>query len=216
MHSAPDFERYRPFLEEKTVAEAMQFRSPVVAFTKLTGELLVRHLLYSFFHLEKEDFTIQRGIHGKPYLENRENICFNISHSGDYIVCALSDTPVGIDIEREMVARMNVAHRFFHPLEVESLEKLSGRAQDRLFFKYWSVKESFLKYTGSGLTRPLSSFRVDFADSDIVLYEDAEKVPVYIRECPIDPAYSCFVCTDCDEVPPVAALTTEQLLKERK
>ena len=59
---------------------------------------------------------------------------------------------------------MEVARRFFHPAEIQCLQNLAGDAQDELFFRYWSVKESFLKYTGSGLSSPLSGFEVRFDD----------------------------------------------------
>ena len=50
--------------------------------------------------LPLRDVPICRETHGKPVLKDCTNLFFNISHSGDYAVCAVSKQPVGIDIER--------------------------------------------------------------------------------------------------------------------
>lgn len=84
--------------------------------------------------------------------------------SGDYIVAAFSHLEVGIDIEQKRKARMEVARRFFPSCRNSVPAKSCGDAQDELFFRYWSVKESFLKYTGSGLSSPLSASEVRFDD----------------------------------------------------
>lgn len=205
-------EWYEPYVDESTYVSALKFRSDKVRVTKLAGEWLVRHLLGRFWNLGKADFTIVRGEQGKPYVNGRMGVYFNISHSGDYVVCVVSDSEVGVDIEKIGVARMNVARRFFHPLEVCQLESLEGERQSDLFFNYWTVKESFLKYTGSGLSCPLSSFEVRFAETEISLYRSdtvlsgvstAGTTPLYIRECRIDAGYKCFVTSEQETEPDV-------------
>lgn len=205
-------EWYKPYVDESTYVSALKFRSDKVRVTKLAGEWLVRRLLGRFWNLGRADFTIIRGEHGKPYVSGRTGVYFNISHSGDYVVCVLSDSEVGVDIEKIGVARMNVARRFFHPLEVCRLESLEGECRSDLFFNYWAVKESFLKYTGSGLSCPLSSFEVRFSETGISLYRSdavwsdgsaSGTTPLYIRECRIDAGYKCFVTSDQETEPDV-------------
>ena len=62
---------------------------------------------------------------------------------------------------------MEVAGRFFHE-EMAKLKTLEEDKQDQSFFNHWSVKESFLKYIGTGLTRPLNSFIVSFSGGGIL------------------------------------------------
>ena len=96
---------------------------------------------------------------------------------------------------------MEVARRFFHPAEIQCLQNLAGDAQDELFFRYWSVKESFLKYTGSGLSSPLSGFEVRFDGHRPRIFQSENIRNLSISACPVDPAYKCFVCAETTEEP---------------
>lgn len=207
-----ELEKIRLLVDDDTFRLAMNCKNRKVAMTKLLGELILRHLLARFHGLQKGDFSLLRNEHGKPYLVGVAGIHYNISHSGDYIVCALSDSEIGVDIERRTVSRMAVARRFFHPKEIICLERCSGEKQRELFFNYWSVKESYLKYTGSGLSRSLSSFSVNFSKDRIVLCENELPLSVNVQECSVDPGYACFVCGRTVALPEIARLAFEQLL----
>ncbi len=195
-------ESFRPFVDPDTFAAVLGYKNGKARKTKLLGESLVRHILACFFDIQRNDFSFIRTPQGKPYIIPSRDLYFNLSHSGDYIVCACSDKEVGVDIERIATARMQVARRFFHPEEIKMLDGLSGDRQDHCFFSYWAVKESFLKYKGTGLTKPLSSFFVEFASGGISLYEET-LLPLYVRECLIDDRYKCFVCSEQDEIPEI-------------
>lgn len=203
----PEMERFfQPLADDTVFRDAMGFRSDKVRLTRLIGVALIRLLLLRFFGLAPGDYTIVRNIHGKPFLEGRNDVFFNISHSGDYVVCALSDKEVGIDIEGEKRARLEVARRFFHPDEIKKLESLEDKEKDDFFYDYWSVKESFLKYTGDGLTRPLSSFCVRFDREETGIYEDGRRLPLFVSTCDIASGYKCYVCSGSGYIETVTGL----------
>lgn len=99
------------------------------------------------------DLQFVKNNYGKPMLATGE-LHFNISHSHGRFAVALSDEPVGVDIEQVRVAPHGVAKRFFTRREAESI------ATDDDFFTVWTAKESYIKYLGTGLKTPLSSFDV--------------------------------------------------------
>lgn len=74
------------------------------------------------------DVPICRETHGKPVLKGCTNLFFNISHSGDYAVCAVSKQPVGIDIERIGAYQPNVARRVCSDAEQKLLEQCEDPA----------------------------------------------------------------------------------------
>ena len=86
---------------------------------------------------------------GKPYISGQK--CFNISHSGDYVVCAVCDEEVGVDIER--IGRMSprLMHKFLADREITALENLNETEIPRYLCEKWVRKESYLKLTGEGL-----------------------------------------------------------------
>ena len=201
----------RSVVSKECCAEVLGYGNKEVALRRLLGEALVRFALKKYWNLTSEDYRIDRGEKGKPFIVGVENVFFNISHSGDYVVCAVSDREIGIDIEKRAKARMEVAGRFFHGEEVAQLKMLEEDKHDQLFFNYWSVKESFLKYIGTGLARPLNSFIVSFSGGGVSLFERGNKLPLYVHACPVDDGYACHVCCEYEELTGIHEIFLEEI-----
>ena len=74
---------------------------------------------------------------------------FSISHSGAYWLCAFSAAPVGLDVQQHRdCQKQALARRFFSPAEQAFLDRTSHAP----FFDLWCAKESYLKFTGEGLS----------------------------------------------------------------
>lgn len=108
------------------------------------------------------DAAIALGPYGKPYLPNRPEISFNLSHAGSLSVAVFADTDVGCDVERIEQADMALAKKFFCAGEYECLMRLpEGEIRDTAFYRFWTLKESFAKATGFGLGKlPLDAFEI--------------------------------------------------------
>ncbi|MCI1655396.1 MAG: 4'-phosphopantetheinyl transferase superfamily protein [Lachnospiraceae bacterium] len=105
---------------------------------------------------QKESW-IHTGPEGKPWIPDAPEIRFSISHSGCWWACAISDREVGLDIQEERsVHAERLAERFFHPAEAAWLRR-HGMDQ---FCRMWAYKESYLKYTGKGLSSGMDGFCV--------------------------------------------------------
>lgn len=126
----------------------------------IAADALLRHALAQT--LQITDYTIATGPFGKPYLRDREDFHYNISHSGRWVVIAYGTTPVGIDVEkfRTNVKKNVIASRSFTDAEQAYLSCGDEVLRTKRFFQIWTAKESYLKYLGTGLHRSLSSFSV--------------------------------------------------------
>lgn len=95
------------------------------------------------------------GAHGKPFLTGFPDIHFSLSHCRAAVACAVSDHPVGVDVE--VTGRGN--ERLFAYVLSESERALVRAAADpqEAFTRLWTRKEAFLKLTGSGLSDSLPS-----------------------------------------------------------
>jgi len=105
---------------------------------------------------------------GKPALApgSLPHLQFNISHSGEWILIALSFGRIlGVDVERkrEDMATAEIAARFFSPIECSTLDALPETQRCAAFFACWTRKEAYLKARGDGLSLPLDQFDVAFA-----------------------------------------------------
>ena len=143
--------------DRRAAADRLRFdadrRLSVGAFSLLRYALMKKGLT--------EVFPISSGEHGKPYFPDRRDLHFNLSHSGDVALCALSDRDIGCDAEKIRKPPFRVAEKFFS--EEERKYVFSGgteKERTNRFFKVWTLKESALKATGSGFTYPASSSSV--------------------------------------------------------
>lgn len=89
--------------------------------------------------------------YSKPYGEEVE---FNFSHSGNIAVCAVSEYPVGVDVEKIRNVNFDVAKRNFSKKEYEKF--LNSQNPEETFFEIWVKKESYAKALGTGLRSKLS------------------------------------------------------------
>ena len=112
--------------------------------------------------------------YGKAYISNHENIHFNLSHSEKMVLCAISDMEVGTDVEYiDRKIDLNIAKHYFYNGEYESIMKAENKPDE--FFKYWVLKESYMKYTGLGMNLKLDSFEIIIEDK-IKLKNDNENL----------------------------------------
>jgi len=99
------------------------------------------------------------GENGKPFLKGEPSVRFNLSHSGERVMCAVSGSDIGCDVEQIASPDLRVAKRFFCPEEYEAIRRCPDETeQARLFYRYWTLKESFIKAAGLGLAIPLNEF----------------------------------------------------------
>ena len=116
--------------------------------------------------LDEEGITkpiIKTEKYGKAYISNYEDIHFNVSHSNNMISCAISDRPVGTDIEyNDPQIDLNIAKQYFFNSEYENIMKSPNPPDE--FFSYWVLKESYMKYTGLGMNLKLDSFEIIIED----------------------------------------------------
>ncbi len=99
---------------------------------------LLKNILKKEYNID--DYTITRNENGKPYLNNINDIYFNISHSDKYLVIAISNKKIGVDIEK--IKKYNA--------KINDILNIKPK-NDEEFFKYWTKKEALIKLKGLAL-----------------------------------------------------------------
>jgi len=134
------------------------------------------------------------GENGKPKIPG---ICFNLSHSEDMVICAVSEKPIGCDVEKVKEANLKVADRFFTEKEVEYLNALDKDNRADAFFRLWTMKESYMKMTGEGMKLALDQFEFVF-EEPVKVFRNGEICPCFIKEYEL-PGYKVSVCAEDGE-----------------
>lgn len=116
-------------------------------FPGLTGrELTDRLIAEALEEYGAADTTIHRTDKGKPYTDG--DVFFSVSHSGEHLVCLVSEKPVGVDIQSERRADVTkISRRYFTQEECRYVDETGSEG----FFLLWTRKEAYCKYTGRGL-----------------------------------------------------------------
>lgn len=198
------FEALKPSLL-KLVPEATRQRIALFARNNdaqrsLLGEALARHLLAKATGAELPPQPFTTGEKGKPGPEGYKGIHFNISHSGEWVIVAISPVNVGVDVEKMRKVPEGVAHRFFSDRENEMLQNAVNEAEKAdIFFTLWTLKESFLKAIGKGLTKSLSSFTIINAGfQQFRLANDPEAEGYYLKTFNLCEGYKLATCAALD------------------
>lgn len=115
------------------------------------GIKLAVRALSEFIGMGEESIIIERNSLGKPVLASGA-AHFNISHSFERVVCAVSEKPVGVDIEKIRPFRRGVVTRFFSESEAGYIERAESENEAcKRFYELWTLKEAYVKMTGEGL-----------------------------------------------------------------
>ena len=147
----------------------------------LVGDVVARSEISRITGLDPAGLSFSSNDYGKPSLVDVPGVCFNISHSGSYVACAIDEQTVGIDIELVRPIDLKIAQRFFAADETAYI--MAERSEAR-FFEIWTKKESRIKWEGKGLSMPLTSFSVLIPEAGLRYQR------VYA-----DSAAICHVCT---------------------
>ena len=143
-------------LSDAEMAQCARFADPADRHRALLARLLLRWALSHGYPLSPADWRFTRNHQGKPALAwPALPVTFNLSHSGDVVVCALGwHCELGVDVE-QVAPRdrlLALARRFFSADEYARLGGLSGAAQREVFYDIWTAREAYFKALGCGLT----------------------------------------------------------------
>ncbi len=107
---------------------------------------------------------LETNPYGKPHLKGYPDIHFNISHSRQTAVCAVSSDVIGADVEEIREYFPPVLRKVFTEEERTFFERMSVSedAAQEWFFRFWTLKESRIKFAGMGLAMALTDFSFSF------------------------------------------------------
>jgi 4'-phosphopantetheinyl transferase len=177
--------KYLNDFDELFIKKTLSYRRWQDAQLSLLGRRL---LLEGFKEYEISSNEINNLVYnkfGKPFLKNNP-VFFNISHSGDFVICAINDkSEIGIDIE--IISDIEINDFKSQLTENEWSNIILSNNKKATFFDYWTQKEAVVKAHGHGLTIPLNSFEI--LENETIINNEK----FYLQEVKIDIKYKCYV-----------------------
>lgn len=181
----------------------------------LLGEAMCRIFLSEKLKRKPHQIELFKSEKGKPFLKGNANLHFNISHSGNWVIIGLDKNEIGVDVENVRKMNYRIAQRFYSQEEYAALNALEGEAKQKFFFKLWTIKESYLKFLGKGLTKSLGSFTVFEQDGNFrIKHENSLDENIFFKIYHADPEHLLAVCSNENLFPKeITTLHIQELLK---
>lgn len=194
--SPEEYKSFREFISTEKCLRIDRFKFVEDYRRSLLADVLSRKMIGDVTGIGAKELDIRIGEYGKPYVFNKADVYFNVSHSGEYVACIVSDGPCGIDIERMDEVDLSVARRFFTGNEYCCITNCPKEQMADRFYEIWTAKEAYIKLEGRGLGIKLDSFEVTIRDGRYVIDIGGEKeYRVTVKD--IDKQYKLsFICMD--------------------
>ncbi len=165
-----------------------RFRVAEARHDYLVAHALVRLTLSRYaVDVDPGHWVFSHGSFGRPEIAGPRGappLRFNLSHTPGMIACGVTlERPLGVDVEEitRPLDAMRLANRFFSRAEAEALRGVPSGARVRRFFEIWTLKESYVKARGTGLSLSLDRFAFHLEDGGPVsvffdpCFRDAER-----------------------------------------
>lgn len=154
-----DLYKMQAFVSKERIKKSNQYFYQKDKLLSIGAEILLNHVLSK---IGVFDPIFDTDIYSKPYLKNYPDVYFNLSHSEKFVACAVSDSPIGVDIEYIHDIDLSVAKNYFYGSEYEYI--LNNNNKKKAFFELWVLKESYMKMTGLGFRLALDEFCIEISD----------------------------------------------------
>lgn len=184
-----------PTVSVERIERAKRFLREEDAHRCVGAELLLRCALERKTGSSVGELRTGRDDNGKPFLTDFPGLHFNLSHSGQIVLCAIDFHPVGVDVEEIRDIGPDVAAACFTPAERKRLEGTRGEAWLNEFYLLWTLKESYLKALGTGLRRNPLSVEVAPQRVDSPLWEAKGDSTYKLHVLPVPAGYVAAVCS---------------------
>ena len=190
-----NYQRLLLCVSEEKQSRIKRFVNREDALRTLLADILIRVIIHNKINVSNEAINFVKNKYGKPFLKDISNFYFNLSYSGKWIVCAIDDKPIGVDIENIRHVDFDIAKQFFSEEECIDLFTKKGLDRLRYFYDLWTLKESFIKALGEGISIPLNSFTIKINENSILTIKTGlQKNNYWFRQYDIDNNYKLSVC----------------------
>jgi len=149
------------YVSDEKAKKIQRFKNIKDKSRSLVGDLLLRYIIMSKVDIANREIIFTFNDYGKPILNNYSHIHFNLSHAGNWVVVAFDSNKVGIDIEYKRPINLSSFKSIFSEQEYEQLKNLNIDQQMHSFYKLWTIKESYVKMIGEGLSMPLNNIEIE-------------------------------------------------------
>lgn len=192
-----DTDRYQLFLSvvsEMRRRNAGKYYRKEDAYRCVCAEVLLQACIFETTG-KLENFDLTLNSFGKPYVLGMRHFFFNLSHAGEWVVIAYGGRELGIDVEKVRDNMDGIVDSCYGKKEKEYVSFGDFETRNERATEIWTMKESYVKYKGIGLSLEFSSF--DVKEDEFLSTEGEQKSKFFIKTWKLAADYYVSVC--CEE-----------------
>jgi 4'-phosphopantetheinyl transferase len=171
-------------MSDSRKAEVRNIKNKSKYVSKIISDHICRKSVSEFCGIPENKIVFSKNEYGTPFA-NGINAHFSVSHSGELVICAVSENEIGIDIEKKREIRPDISKKFATDSENEYI----GNDTDRLF-EIWTLKEAYFKCIGTGLGADIKNVTFD-VDGDKIRCSESGFA------CSFENLHKDYICSVC-------------------
>ena len=149
---------YKSLLSAERYEKMQRLRTPQKKKASAVAYLMLRLALSELYGInDAVEFVYEDK--GKPLLKSHPDIHFNLSHSKNAVTCVVSNDKIGVDVQYITHVKDSLAKRVLTDSEYARFKAFP--TPDEYFCEIWTIKESYLKLIGKGITTDLRDIVAD-------------------------------------------------------
>jgi 4'-phosphopantetheinyl transferase len=194
----PIWDGFSTVLNDAEREQAARFRSPKLQQRFSRCRSALRLILGKYVDQAAVDLIFQYGQFGKPELRDHR-LQFNLSHSGDHALVAVSAHELGVDLEftgKDKIDLDGLIDMVCHPTERAALNVLGEAEKSAQFYRLWTQKEAYCKMSGMGLQQSLPALHFNATANDAVRQVCADDAPTphFVHNLQAPDGYAASLC----------------------
>ena len=177
-----------PFLDTRVREKISRLKRKEDQVRSVAAHALMLMKIAEQVNMRIEDIHYTVNEYGKYGLAGN-HLYFNLTHAGDYVACAISHRPVGIDLEEKRQRDFNLFMSVWSEQEKNQYDLCNLDS----FYRLWTAKESYIKYLGIGLHARMNELTI-LPYGAVIVSERIVKAS--IKNIPVHKDYTCAVCCE--------------------
>ncbi|AYZ74233.1 4'-phosphopantetheinyl transferase superfamily protein [Fusobacterium necrophorum] len=160
------------FLNHQDIKKLYEYKSEVSKINFAVSRSILNKAFEKILNTTCEHIVALKSKYNKPYIKNKGEIKFNISHTDGYVLVGFSKREIGVDIEK-VNYNFNIERILKNCFSSREIKNIGTDIST--FYKYWTIKEAYLKCEGCGFTRNPKEVEIIYTDNNRIKIKDNVK-----------------------------------------
>ena len=171
-------QKYYLVLSQQEKDQADKYKVKELRDRYILSKGILKQLLADYKTCEYQEIKFEYNSFGKPCIatsSNADDICFNLSHSGNLAVFSfVKNKNIGIDVEQvqEIPDMDGVVNLCFSEFEKEWFYRISPGQKKEIFYKIWTTKEAYIKAIGKGFSFSPNRINLELNSKNEIIFKE--------------------------------------------